>query len=170
MTLRKISALLAAIALGAGLGVVVAASAEATGPTNVVFWAVPGEFGPEGPNANNAFDNRVQTFHSYGESASLDTEPRTTLECGVWYQVDKYTGNHPFGPGDTLAGTHQDGEYLVGGGAGNSWRFVYGGDCEVEVIEHCTGWVETITTDGIEVRTGWHHDASLQTCIDGESG
>lgn len=38
------------------------------------------------------------------------------------------------------------------------------------VVEHCSGWVETVTITGTQERTDWHHDAALQTCEDGENG
>lgn len=148
--LRKI----AVAVMVAVLAVFVTAPANAT-QTEVVVWKLPASWndGDVVPT-HESTGTFPQTYVGKSHRGTL-TNPGVTLECGAWYQVDKYKETHPFGPGWTLTGWNNnvnydtkvggDKKWLVDGGPGKAWNFIYGGDCvppqpEDDVVT--TEWVD----------------------------
>lgn len=113
-TLKLLGAVFAVILLAlAALFIFAAPSSATEQPTSKVYWAMP-----DGGTPDN-----VTWPQGYS--------PDGAVECGVWYQVDRYNdADIPALIADGLLYNGEDHEVVL------DWDFAYGGDCEpaVEIV------------------------------------
>jgi len=159
----KVLMVLAAIATAMGFAISSAAPARATDSSHtIIFWAIPAG---GGHTQSTAFNGGPQTFYSYGTWGSPPT-PNTALQCGVWYQVDRYHTDTA-ARSNRLASILSDNHLAAGedwNGASSAtdlfdpwnstqWTYVYGGDCTTTTSSTTTSTTTSTTSTSTTTTT-----------------